>query len=353
MPSIIPDNAADRAVQTAAKSDTVAISIGIISDGTPGMRLQAVALGEALKATKSPTPTLDDIIITPSPILRHIPRLAKYLPLKWLRAIVGPKLAAFSYSNSAIIITCGRRMAGLSIAMRRLGIASANRERPRTIHIQDPRLPPQYFDILIAPKHDPVRGPNVINSLASLNRLDDRKISEAANVLESKWKNLPAPCIAVLLGGQNRRYNISAEMACDMAKKMVRFASLSGASLALIPSRRTPEELLTQLTTFLKATPHAVVDAKDKNPYPGILGHAEAIIVTSDSVNLASEAAITGKPVLIAEWQKETGRIRAFHQAMIRAGHTAPLGDTIPKTNFTPLFEMPLILRQVTDLLLR
>ena len=95
------------------------------------------------------------------------------------------------------------------------------------------------------------------------------------------------------------------------------------------------------------------MNSKDENPYPGILGHAFAIIVTSDSINMASEAAITGKPVLIAEWQPETGRVHAFHKAMMKAGHTAPLGTNIPKTSFIPLFEMPFILRQVNELLLR
>ena len=95
------------------------------------------------------------------------------------------------------------------------------------------------------------------------------------------------------------------------------------------------------------------MNSGDKNPYPGILGHAVAIVVTSDSVNMASEAAITGKPVLIAEWQAEKGRVKAFHKAMMKAGHTRPLGTNIPKAAFIPLFEMPLILRRVKDLLLR
>ena len=138
-----------------------------------------------------------------------------------------------------------------------------------------------------------------------------------------------------------------------MAEKLSKFAASASASLALIPSRRTPCKLLSQLTTLLKATPHAVMNSRDENPYPGILGHAVAIIVTSDSVNMASEAAVTGKPVLIAEWQAETGRVNAFHKAMMKAGHTAPLGTNIPKNDFIPLFEMPFILRQVEDLLLR
>ena len=71
----------------------------------------------------------------------------------------------------------------------------------------------------------------------------------------------------------------------------------------------------------------------EPNIYPGVLGMAQAVIVTADSVNMASEAAITGKPVMIAPWldagpenpSGETGRIRAFHDAMFAARHTAAL----------------------------
>ena len=348
-PDIIPHSAGQKPSQRPDK----AASIMVISDGTTGMRLQALALGEAIKASGHAAPKLGDFVTTPPTLLRQLPRLARYLPLSWLRVMVGPKLAGLSISNPAIIITCGRRMAGLSIAMRRLGRTDATEGKTRTIHIQDPRLPPQYLDILIVPKHDPTRGPNVITSMASLNRLNDSKIAQAAASLDSKWTSLPAPCIAVLLGGDNRRYHVSAAMIGKMAKKLSKFAASSSASLALIPSRRTPSKLLSQLTKLLDTTPHAVMNSRDENPYPGILGHAVAIIVTSDSVNMASEAAVTGKPVLIAQWQAETGRIGAFHEAMMKAGHTAPLGNNIPKNSFIPLFEMPFIMRRVNDLLLR
>ena len=348
-----PDITPEIVGQNPAHSLDKAAFIGVISDGTNGMRLQALALGEAIQATAHPATNLEDVITTPHPLLRYLPRLARCLPLSWLRVIVDPKLAALSLSRPAILITCGRRMAGLSIAMRRLGRTSGTKEGTWTIHIQDPRLPPQYFDILIAPQHDPARGPNVINSMASLNRLSDNKIAHAAAALAPKWTNLPAPCIAVLLGGDNRRYDVSAAMIKNMAEKLSKFAASTGASLAIISSRRTPSKLLSQLTTSLKGTPHAIMNSRDENPYPGILGHAVAIIVTSDSINMASEAAITGKPVLIANWQAETGRVGAFHKAMMKAGHTAPLGNNIPKTGFIPLFEMPFILRQVQGLLLR
>ena len=342
MPASTPLPPSGRTTETNGKNS----QIWVISDGTVGMRLQAIALGEALIATDTTNQTsLADIISKPSWWLRHLPRLVALLPrgllLFWLGEIGG----RLSNDKPAIIITCGRRMAGTSIALNRLSKAHA--AGTRTIHIQDPRLPPHYFDILIVPQHDPARGANVITSLASLNRLDMSKIADAASQLDKKWRALPAPRVAVLLGGTNRRYGISAMMAKDMAKRLADFATKTGASLALIPSRRTPANLVTQLTTALGSLPYAVMDQAENNPYPGILGLVDAVIVTSDSVNMISEATITGLPVLIAEWQSETGRIGAFHDAMMAAGHIAPMRNQLPQDGFTPLVEMPAIVKSV------
>ena len=324
--------------------------IWVISDGTAGMRLQAIALGDALIAVdiKSQA-TLADIIIKPPWQLRHLPRLIPFLPKTLLSSWLGPIADRLSTDRPAIIITCGRRMAGTSIALNQLSKAHA--AGTRTIHIRDPRLPPHYFDILIVPQHDSARGANVLTSMASLNRLDMSSVADAANQLSEKWRNLPAPRVAVLLGGVNRRYDISAIMAKDMASRLANFATKTGASLALIPSRRTPANLVTQLAAALGPSPHAIMDQAENNPYPGILGLVDAVIVTSDSINMISEATITGLPILVAEWQNETGRIGAFHEAMMAAGHIAPLGNQLPKDGFTPLLEMPDIVKSVLSLL--
>ena len=355
LPTISPDANSKQAVIT----DDLASLIWVVSDGTPGMRLQAIALGQALQKAKNPKARLEDIILTPPWLLRYMPRIAKALPLTWLRAMIEPALPIkfHQFLPFTIVITCGRRMAGLSIAMQRLGKGGAYNttffKRIQTIHIQDPRLSPSYFDVLIVPQHDRARGPNVVTSMASLNRLNNANITDAAGTLDLKWSSLPPPRVAVLLGGNNRNYDISIAMVNQMAERLKRFATTNGTSLALIPSQRTPSEFLNNFTKELQQIPHVITDPKDKNPYPGILGIADVIIVTSDSVNLASEAAITGKPILIADWQNETGRIGAFHEAMARAGHTMPLENSVPIKAFTPLDEMPAILRQVISLLAR
>ena len=335
-------------------------TIWTISDGTAGMRLQAVALADALTAARHPktgepagtrAKPSQDFMVTPPPLCRYLPRLSQIWPVSTLdRMLVSscPELPV-GQEFPEILITCGQRMAGLSIAMRRL--ARHHGVPTRTIHIQDPRLPAHYFDVLIVPQHDPTRGPNVITCMASLNRFTMPQIADYAARLTPQWTGLPAPCVAVLLGGDNRRYRITDSMATAMAARLSDFARSNKASLALIPSRRTPASVVNILMNQLGDSRVTIATADDANPYPGILGVADAVIVTSDSVNMASEAALTGKPLMIAAWQPETGRIAAFHRAMASAGHSAPLGTKLPTARFIPLTEMPDIVASVGALL--
>lgn len=351
--------------------------VWVISDGVAGMRFQSLALAEAMGWTAASG--FHDIIAAPRQPLRSLPHLGRIPMLASLLPISTPPLPLADNGFPDILVTCGRRMAGISIAIRQRARASGH--HMKTIHIQDPRLDPACFDILLVPAHDPARGSNVIVSTGSLNRLTPDAIADAARTLDAKWIKAGFPRVAVMLGGDNRRYRISPKMARHMALKLARFATHTNASLAVVPSRRTPPDLIRHLTETLmidtlainSQSSHQIATPQDTNPYPGILGVADAIIVTSDSVNMASEATITGKPVMIAGWKDdtglgntghgdtghgdtghgETGRLAAFHDAMMQGGHTMPLGDNIRDHNVTPLDEMPAICTQVKILLER
>jgi mitochondrial fission protein ELM1 len=64
------------------------------------------------------------------------------------------------------------------------------------------------------------------------------------------------------------------------------------------------------------------------NPYLGFLGLADAIVVTADSVNMAGEAASTGKPVYVFDLPGRAAKFRRFHAALTAAGATRPLDGT-------------------------
>ena len=73
--------------------------------------------------------------------------------------------------------------------------------------------------------------------------------------------------------------------------------------LMIMASRRTPEGLVERVCAKLPPDAVMLPQQGEPNVYPGILGMAQAVIVSSDSVNMATEAAITGKPVMIAPWR--------------------------------------------------
>ena len=310
------------------------------------MRYQTLALAAIMKWDQSCA--FRDIVVAPHPLLRHLPRLGRWAPNLPLVQDQNSPLAWINKISDypGIMVTCGRRMAGISMALK----TRANRAGAdvKTIHLQDPRLDPACFDILIVPQHDRVRGDNVIVTKAALNRMSQSHIAASSNTLPQHWKAAASPRVAVMIGGDNRRYKISHNMAKSMAEQLAEFSATNSANLFLLPSRRCPDSVLGYLQTALPPDRCMTATNDQQNPYPGILAIADAVIVTSDSVNMATEASGTGKPVLIAYWQEETGRIAKFHQIMQDGGHTAPLPHHLPSRPFAPLDESAMIRQQIT-----
>ena len=65
--------------QTTAIDGTGPVLVRVVSDGTAGMRLQALALAESLQRAR-PDWKCDEFTITPHPLTRAMPRLAAWLP---------------------------------------------------------------------------------------------------------------------------------------------------------------------------------------------------------------------------------------------------------------------------------
>ena len=342
-------------------SDTTGdVQVWVVSDGTAGMRAQAVALAAALRRAR-PNWSSDEFTISPHRLIRTLPRLAATIPGLPLYAATGE--AALRRRPHAghypdILITCGRRMAGYALALRRR--AGGDGRRMQVVHVQDPRLPPRLFDALVVPRHDRARGPNVLVTTGSLNRLTLTDIKTAMMEMPSRWlRATRGMSVAVMLGGDNRRYRVSEAMAGRMADMLTDFAGATGALLLPVASRRTPELVIERVTAALPPDRVMLPRKDEPNVYPGVLGMAQAVIVTSDSVNMASEAAITGKPVMIAPWldagpdnpSGESGRIRAFHDTMFAARHTVPLTAAMPSGAFERLDEMDGLTENLLQLL--
>ena len=289
--------------------------IWVLSDGTAGMVAQSLALAKAMDVS------FFDVRIMASPIYRLFPQLGRW-PFMPISPRVRDRKIGPPWPD--IIITCGKRTTGASLAIKRLSGG-----KTKIVQIQDPRITPSYFDVMVTPRHDPISRqglPHVIVSKASLNQLTMTDIAQAARQLDKPFKMRKKAATAVMIGGKNKRYQPSYDDFKSFGYQLAEFAKAHSRHLVLIGSRRTPPFATKALEEALSSVSYQIWDGKSANPYPGILGVVDDVIVTSDSVNMASEACLTGKPVYVAELQKETGRIAAFHEMMQASGHTRPLG---------------------------
>jgi len=274
----------------------IAPSCWILSDGTAGMEAQAVGLALAMGLT----PVIKSI--RPRGLLRLSPSLGA---LPGFSPAAGEDSLAPPYP--ALSITCGRRHAGASIALKRQSGGAVH-----TIHIQDPRISPALFDSLVVPEHDPMRGPNVISTTGSLNRINDALLKDEAARFADQVTKLPKPRAAVNLGGDTQQYKVDAAMAERVVASLMGLLESLGCGLMITTSRRTGRPLMDALAPLSRRPDTLVWTGDGPNPYLGFLGLADAIIVTADSINMVSEACSTGKPVHILPLGKEPRRRAAF-----------------------------------------
>ena len=96
-----------------------------------------------------------------------------------------------------------------------------------------------------------------------------------------------------------------------------------GGSLLLATSRRTPPAASDAALDALAALPvpsRAWLPDAAPNPYLGLLAWADYLLVTPDSISMASEACGAGKPVYLWRPRECRRRFRAFHERLIDSG---------------------------------
>jgi len=268
----------------------------ILTNGMAGFEAQALGLAAALGVTP------------------ELKRVAPPAPWKWL-APFGPAAPAPAIATPFpdLVIASGRQ----SIPYARM-IA---RKSPRSFVavLQDPRVNPSHFDFVWTPIHDGLQGANVMTTLTSPHRLTPELLAQEAQRITPQIGHLPRPRIAVLLGGKNAVYEFTDDDARKIADKLAALAS-KGAGLMLTPSRRTGEAQLAIIRNALKKFPAFIWDGEGPNPYFGLLGAADAIIATCDSVNMLGEAASTGKPLHVIELSGGSPKFRYFLDALYASG---------------------------------
>lgn len=279
-----------------------------LHDGRAGNARQALALARALDADAGEWP------LAPG-------RLARWLaPRTWplLTTPFGPGFRADCEHPPNLAIGCGRQAALATRLLRRQG--------SKVVQILDPRIDPCHWDVVVAPEHDGLHGDNVVAMLGSLHPVDDLWLAQARHEFHAMaaW---PAPHTVLLVGGPSRHAAIDDAGFQSLLRMLSDRTHADAGSLSVVASRRTPASWRHAIARIEQDLPGIRWrDEQDgENPYAGLLGHADRIVCTPDSVNMLSEAAATLAPVFAWRPQIVEGRPRRFLDALLARGRIRAL----------------------------
>ena len=285
-----------------------------------GLRAQALGLAEAAGFTP------DLRVFEPRGIWQQIP------PSLWINPLWAVDGLATEAPFPPLIIGCGGAGARVAAALRRPSV--------KVVAVQHPRMALRKFDLVLAARHDGIKGDNVIITRNALHRITPARLQAEAAHWQPVFAGLPRKLVAVLLGGSNGRYDFDAQTAEQLARDIARMMDEDKIGVIITPSRRTGAEAIRIFQTHLGPRGAWIWDGKGENPYFGMLALADAIIVTADSVSMVSEAVATPVPVMLARLPGKSARIGAFMDQMVEDGRvrdfagrlelwdTAPLDDT-------------------------
>ena len=219
-----------------------------------------------------------------------------------------------------------------------------------TIVLQDPKTGPSTADLIWVPAHDRRRGANVITTPTAPHSFSAARIAELRTTVPPEIAALPGPRVTVILGGKNGVYNFTN---ADDDRLEASLASLGalGASFMVTPSRRTHQRLIRAVERATEGRPRIIWDGKVANPYPQFLAHADALIVTADSVNMCGEACATGKPVHVFAPSGGSAKFTRFHDTLAATGATRPLPATFSNVDawaYAPIDSAAIIAAEIT-----
>ena len=264
--------------------------------------------------------------------------------LNWLWNYIPPKLSPVSSlilkdgqyitenKKFDLAISCGRKSVIPSIFIKK------KNKKIFTIHIQDPKVRFNNFDLIVAPEHDELKGENIITSKGAIHYITRLEIEKARPYLHNKIQN--EKIVSLILGGPNKYYNFSNEELTNIFGEIKSSFISQGYKAIIIPSMRTPKRIIDlAINEFL--TDGFVVNSVDKQAYLSSLAIANNIVVTCDSTSMISEAATSGKPIFVARMQPKRNnyRFKRFYKLFRELGIIKNLGEKVENWTYNSFNE--------------
>lgn len=308
----------------------------VVTDGKAGDETQCVGVAVALGLTP------DIRRVAPRPPWSWFMPWGPVDPREAPGAAAGPLAGPWP----DILIASGRRAVA---SMRAVKAASGG--KTFTVFLKDPRTGAGSADFIWVPQHDRLRGPNVLATLTSPHAISAERLDDARRDPPAPLTQVRSPRVALVLGGDSRHHVFTQGDIDRLCDHLARLAA-TGVGLMATASRRTPEALARRARELVASAGGFFWNGEGANPYVPMLALADAVVVTSDSVNMVGEACATGKPVLVFEPtpREKGGRAKAeqFIEGLRHYGAVRSFQGTLESYAYKPLNSTPEIAAKIT-----
>jgi mitochondrial fission protein ELM1 len=317
------------------------LTLWAVSDGRVGIEAQVLGLAEAVARRRSAAVIVKRVAWKGG--VGRLPSALNFAPRLMLTAD-----SAIAPPWPDLWIAAGRATLPLSVRMRRW-----SRGATFVVQTQHPRTSPARFDFVVPPLHDRLDGDNVLPIVGSPSRLTPDQLAAALGRFSGRLEGLPRPRVTAAIGGKSGAYDLTEARAAGLAQQIGRAVSDVGGSLLLTFTRRTPAPARRIMTERLSSLPGWIWDDTGDNPYFAFMAAADHVLVTEDSVNLAVDAAATGRPVHILAMDRAGGqerKFRNFHDDLQRRGIARPFTNLSETWSYPPLAEADRAARELLRL---
>ena len=293
-------------------------------------------------------------------MISQVEGLAKALDLEFIHEkielnnfwkMIPPKFTpvqSFTFENKIkenfnIVISCGRKSVIPSIYLKK-----KYKNKIMNIHIQDPKVSLHNFDFIVAPEHDGLNGKNVLTSKGAIHYLRNDELEENVNYLKPRLNK--EKVVSMIIGGPTKYYNYDDISIDDIFLKIKNNFINKNFQLIVIPSMRTPKSIIKKAKDYFDNNQIIITDV-DKKAYLSALKLANYIVVTCDSTSMISEAAITGKPIYIAQiaTSRTNKRFKKFFELFKSLNIIKDLDNSLNEWNYDKLNETDRISRYIKE----
>ena len=286
-----------------------------LTDGSAGMISQVRGLAEALNVSYE----LKEVKL-------NFPWNKLPVNLLPLSNKMFKNLGEFSLDGKApdILISCGKRSIYAS-----LFIKKKSNSPIFSIHIQNPKINTNNFDIVVAPSHDKVVGNNVITTDLAINHITLKLLEKHAEEMKDSFGSIQKPICAVFIGGKSRNHKFDQSNVIELAKTLDKVMNNNNVQMFIVFSRRTDEFIKDYLKK--KYSKQNIVWEGKENPYLALMHYSKYLICTSDSVSIISESVSAKKPVFIYKLptSKRNNRIESFISTLVKKNYVKILSDRL------------------------